>query len=135
MPGGDTMTSAPTVAPRTTTPGQPAQHDVFYLNKDSQVIQRVVTNGVASPEYNLGAVLSPGSTVAAAWRPDGKRLDLFGRGTENALWQKTFTWAGGWGDWHGRARPPESSTSDPTAVSVDSDARGRLLPRLPGMQR
>ncbi len=115
--GTSTMTSAPTVAPRPTAPGQPDQHDVFYLDQNSQVIQRVVTNGVAGPEHNLGAVLSPGSTVAAAWRPDGQRLDLFGRGTENALWQKTFTWAGGWGAWH-----PVAGTlpliSDPTAVST-----------------
>ncbi len=91
MAGTTSMTSAPTVAPRPPVAGQPDQHDVFYLNANSQVIQRIVTNGVAGPEHNHGAVLYPGSTVAAVWRPDGKRLDLFGRGTESALWQKTFT--------------------------------------------
>ena len=117
MPGGSAMTSAPTVAVRPTVPGQPDQHDVFYLNANSQVIQRLVTGGVAGPEHNLGAVLYPGSTVAAAWRPDGKRLDLFGRGTESALWQKTFTWADGWGAWKAVTAAGEP-ISDPSATSV-----------------
>ncbi len=118
--GTSTMTSAPTVAPSTTAPGQPDQHDVFYLNANSQVIQRLVTNGVAGPEHNLGAVLFPGSTVAAAWRPDGKRLDLFARGTESALWQKTLHLdAGGWTAGGRPARPRASPR--PT----------RALPRSP----
>ena len=118
VPGGGTMTSAPTVTPRITTPAQPVQRDIFYLNKAGQLIQRVVTNGVASPEYNLGGTFYAGSTVAAAWRPDGKRLDLFGRAPDSALVQKTFTWAGGWGDWVART-PAGELSSDATAVSVD----------------
>ena len=99
---------------------------MFYLDANSQVIQRVVTEGVPGPEHNLGAVLFPGSTVAAVWRPDGERLDLFGRGTESALWQKPFTWASGWGGWHGVTGTARYSPT-PTAVSSRPPAR-RVLP-------
>ena len=100
-----------------TAPGSPTSTTSSTSTPNSQVIQRLVTNGVAGPEHNLGAVLYPGSTVAAAWRPDGKRLDLFGRGTESALWQKTFTWAGGWTDWTARTAPG-SSPPTPSAASI-----------------
>ncbi len=114
--GGGPMTSAPTAVPRPAGDQPEPTQDVFYLDKNSQVIQRVVTNGVASPEYNLGAVLYPGSTVAAVWRSDG-RLDLFGRGTENALWQKSYTAPGGWGGWIARTSAG-TLTSSPSVVSV-----------------
>ena len=112
---GGTMTSAPTLTARPHTGKLLPVHDLFYLGPKNQVVQRVITEGTPSPEYDLGATLHPGSTIAAAWRADGQRLDLFGRGTENALWQKTFTWAGGWGAWH---VVPEAGTlsSDPSVV-------------------
>ncbi len=114
--GDSQMTSAPTAVFRPSQP-EPRAQDVFYLDANSQVIQRVVTDGVPGPEHNLGAVLYPGSTVAAAWSAGGSRLDLFGRGTESALWQKTFTWTQGWGPWTARTTP-DTLTSSPTAVSL-----------------
>ena len=90
--------------------------DVFYLNSYGHVIQRLVTEGVPGPEFNLGGVLHPGSTVAAAWGPAGTRLDLFGRSTESALVQKTWTWTHGWGPWTART-PAGTLTSSPTAAS------------------
>ncbi len=115
LSGGGQLSSAPTAVFRPSQP-EPTQ-DVFYLDTNSQVIQRVVTEGVPGPEHNLGAVLYPGSTVAAAWSAGGSRLDLFGRGTESALWQKTFTWTQGWGPWTARTTP-DTLTSSPTAVSL-----------------
>ena len=126
---GGVLTSAPTAAPRPQAVGQPDVHDLFYLDANSHVIQRVVTNGVPGPEHNLGAVLYPGSTVAAVWRSGGQRLDLFGRGTENGLWQKTFTWATGWGAWKpvpdvgGLTSSPTAASTSPERVDV-SFARG-----------
>ena len=121
--GGDTMTSAPTVAVRPWNGSRlTSYHDVFYLNNASAVIQRTYFEGVPRPEFNLGATLHPGSTVAAVWRygfPD--RLDLFGRGTEGALWQKSFDGTS-WGPWLARTGPGVVA-SDPTAVSLSS---GRL---------
>ena len=113
------MTSAPTVAARGTTGLPVPDHDLFYLDQNSQVIQRVVADGVPGPEYNLGAVLYPGSTVAALWSADGDRLDLFGRGTESALWQKSFTWSSGWGAWTARTGAG-TLTSDPSVTSMRS---------------
>ena len=97
---------------------------MFYLDTNSQVIQRVVTDGVPGPEHNLGAVLHPGSTIAATWRADGTRLELFGRGTENALWQKSFTWTQGWGPWTARTAAG-TLTSSPTAVSTTHPTTGK----------
>ena len=92
--------------------------DVFYLDANSQVAQRIVTDGVPSPQYNLGAVLFPGSTIAAVWRTSG-RLDLFGRGTENALWQRSYSVIHGWGPWTART-PAGTLTSSPTVASPSS---------------
>ena len=117
LAGGGKLTSAPTAVRRPAGMYPVPTQDVFYLDANSQVIQRVVTQGVPSPEYNLGAVLYPGSTVAAAWRPDGTHLDLFGRGTESALWQKTFSLSRGWQSWTARTAPG-TLTSSPTAVST-----------------
>ena len=121
-PGDGTMTSAPTVAMRPQTGKLFPIHDVFYLDGNSQVVQRVVTEGAPGPEHHLGAVLSPASTVAAHWRADGQRLDLFGRGTESALWQKTFTFADGWGSWHAITAAGTLSSTPPScpAARVDS---------------
>ncbi len=115
--GGGTVTSAPTVAVRPGTGLPMPDHDVFYLNQFGNVTQRVVDDGAPGPEHNLGAVLYPGSTVAAVWSTDGQRLDLLGRGTESALWQKTFTFARGWGSWFPRT-DEGALTSDPTVVSL-----------------
>ncbi len=121
--GGETMTSAPTVAVRPWNGSRLTSfHDVFFLNAAGAVIQRTFFEGVPRPDYNLGATLHPGSTVAAVWR-DGfpSRLDLFGRGTEGALWQKSFDGTS-WGPWLARTGPGVVA-SDPTAVSMGS---GRL---------
>ena len=112
---GGQMTSAPTAVMRPAGAWQPEPtQDVFYLDDSNQVIQRVVTNGVPSPEYNLGHVLYPGSTVAAVWRTGG-RLDLFGRGTENALWQKAYSAQTGWGAWIRRTHPASSPPAPPSS--------------------
>ena len=121
--GGETMASAPTVAVRPWNGSRLTSfHDVFFLNAAGAVIQRTFFEGVPRPDYNLGATLHPGSTVAAVWR-DGfpSRLDLFGRGTEGALWQKSFDGTS-WGPWLARTGPGVVA-SDPTAVSMGS---GRL---------
>ena len=142
--GSTTMTSAPTTAARPHTGKLAPIHDLFYLDANSQVIQRVVTEGVPGPEHNLGAVLYPGSTIAAIWTANGQRLDLFGRGTESALWQKTYTLADGWGAWHSI---PDAGTltSDPAAASLDgsrldvfyrgTDHSLRQLPLIDGQPR
>ena len=109
------MASAPTAVIR----NGPGWHDVFYLNTAGNVVQRVVSNGVPSPEYDLGGSMQPGSTVAAAWRPGFQRLDLFGRGVDGALMHKEFTWATGWGDWVALT-PPGTLTSAPSAAAVDA---------------
>ena len=116
---GGPMTSAPTAVARPQTGHLFPIQDVFYLNGVGQVIQRVVTEGVPSPEYNLGKTMYPGSTIAAIWRPGaGGRLDIFGRGTDNALWQRSFSWQFGWKDW--RKVPSDiQMTSSPTVVSPD----------------
>ena len=114
--GAQTLASAPTAVARPAGPWQPEpMQDVFYLDNNNQVIQRVITNGVPSPQYSLGAFLYPRSTVAAVWRTGG-RLDLFGRGTENALWQKSYSAQTGWGPWIART-PAGALTSSPTVVS------------------
>ncbi|MET0526023.1 MAG: glycine-rich protein [Nocardioides sp.] len=117
--GGAPMTSAPTSVARPQTGHLFPIHDVFYLNSASQVIQRVVTEGVPSPEHNFVKTMYPGSTVAAIWRPGaGGRLDIFGRGPENALWQRSFSWKFGWRDWH--IVPADiTMTSSPTVFSPD----------------
>ena len=115
--GGSTMTSAPTVATISTQGTLAPRHDVFYLNQHGAVIWRSFIDGVPGPETNLGATLYPGSTVAAIWRPYG--LELFGRGTENALWRKTLTF-GTWSAW----TPLTSAgavTSDPTVAAQGFD--------------
>ena len=112
------MTSAPTVALRPTAPGQPDQHDVFYLDQNSQVIQRLVTDGVPGPEHNLGAVLYPGSTVAAAWRPDGTApRPLRPRHRERPVAEDLHL--GRRLDRLDRHHRPGSTTSSPSAMSMD----------------
>ena len=71
-------------------------------------------------------MLYPGSTIAAAWSAGGSRLDLFGRGTESALWQKTFTWTQGWGPWTARTTP-DTLTSNPTAVVYAAPVAARVF--------
>ena len=116
LAGGGQLTSAPTAVMRPAGPWQPEpQQDVFYLNQNSRVTQRVVTDGVPSPEYDLGTALYPGSTIAAVWRTGG-RLDLFGRGTESALWQKSYSSQTGWGPWVART-PAGTLTSSPAVAS------------------
>jgi len=67
-----------------------------------------VTYGV--PWYSLGGQLTSGPAVAS-WGVN--RLDVFARGTDNALWQKW--WDGtGWYGWHSLGG---GLTSDPAAVS------------------
>ena len=120
--GGGVMTSAPTVAARRT-PDDPREiHDVFYLNEQRNAVGRTVINGVAGPEIDLGGVFYAGSTVAAVWRfhpVAGARLDLFARGTESALWQKTFD-RGRWGAWTARTGPG-ALTSDPAVAGISLD--------------
>ncbi|MET0526024.1 MAG: glycine-rich protein [Nocardioides sp.] len=118
--GGIPMTSAPTTAILPGSGKLAPRHDVFYLNHHSAVIWRTITEGVPGPETNLGATLYPGSTIAALWTP--YRLDLFGRGTESALWQKTYIANVGWTSWTARTAPGVLS-SDPTVVSP---SQGRL---------
>ena len=119
--GGGPMTSAPTLATRGEA-GQPVPaHDLFYLGANSQVVQRIVTDGVPGPEYSIGGVLYPGSTVAALWSRQGQRLDLFGRGPRSELYQLSFSWTTGWGAWHVVA-PAGSLTSDAAVTSMRPDS-------------
>jgi hypothetical protein len=39
------------------------------------------------------------SGVSAVWTRDGGRLDVFGKGPDNALWQTFWTASGGWRAW------------------------------------
>ena len=68
-----------------------------------------------------GGVLTSGPG-ASSWAPG--RLDVFGRGTDSALWHKWYE--GGWGDWESLGG---TLTSSPAAVSwgpgrIDVFARG-----------
>ena len=119
--GGGPMTSAPTIATRGPAGLPVPAHDLFYLGANSQVVQRIVTGGVPGPEYVLGGVLYPGSTVAALWSQHGQRLDLFARGTRSELWQLSFTWSAGWGTWRTVAGVG-SLTSDPAVTSMQPDS-------------
>ena len=93
------MTSAPTVAVRPTRPASPMpMHDVFYLNQNSQVIQRTVTEASPAPRTTSARAL-PRLHRRRRLASRRQRLDLFGRGTESALWQKTFDPAHGWDAW------------------------------------
>ncbi len=119
--GGGPMTSAPTVATRGQAGLPVPAHDLFYLGANSQVVQRIVTDGVPGPEHSIGGVLYPGSTVAALWTRQGQRLDLFGRGPQSELYQLSFTWTSGWGTWHVVA-PAGSLTSDAAVTSMRPDS-------------
>ena len=59
-----------------------------------------------------GGVLTSGPTVCS-WSPG--RLDVFARGTDNALWHLSHDPTGGWGTWEQLGANPLSS--NPAAVS------------------
>jgi hypothetical protein len=78
-------------------------------------------NAVSQAWESLGGVLSSGPDVSS-WAAG--RLDVFARGTDNALWHKWYD--GGWSGWESLGGV---LTSDPTAVSwsngrIDVFARG-----------
>ena len=89
-------------------PGTAIQ-DVFYLDTNSQVIHNTLTNGVLGTAENLGGVMKAGSSVAAVSRTSD-RIDIFTRGTENALWQNSYDGTS-WSGWASRSSAGQTSVS------------------------
>ncbi len=111
---GGTLNSAPTVSKR---PGTAIQ-DVFYLNGSNNVIHNTLTNGVLGTSENLGGIMKAGSSVAAVSRTSD-RIDIFTRGTEDALWQNSYDGTS-WSGWAARSSDGHLSSS-PTVASWGSN--------------
>jgi len=73
-------------------------------SNDSHLIHQITTydgQPVGSPE-DLGhasGVAVVGAPAAVSWGNSPDRVDVFGRGSDNALWHKWYTTSGGWSGW------------------------------------
>ena len=132
---GGTMASPPAVAKQQGTGLVDSRQDVFYLDADSNVVHRPITTGLVGPPENLRGPTYPGtsrpghlrfgsSLAAVSWSYG--RLDLFGRGTDDALWHRWYD--GAWSGWE-RLSEAGRLASSPTVASWAPGAARRLRPR------
>ena len=98
--------------------------DVYVRGNDGAVWLRACHSGTWDNWYNLGGLVAPGTAPAASgW---SGREDVFAKGMDGIMYQKTWTPASGWGSW---TRVGGQLTSSPAAVSrgtglIEVHARG-----------
>jgi len=120
--GGNTIASAPAVSNRGTNGGY--ARDIFALDSSGNLIHQFVTSNATGSAENLGkpsgSVALTGTPAAVSWGNSSDRIDAFARGSDNALWHKSYTSSGGWSGWDSLGG---TLTCDPTVSSWGS---GRL---------
>jgi len=90
---------------------KPGYIDVFARGANGELVTISYTQeGGWGPWISLGGGIV-GSPDACAW--DGNRIDVFARGSNDALYQ--ITWTGTWGGW---ANKGGTLYSDPGAASL-----------------
>jgi len=99
---------------------------VFTRGADGQLHQRSFTGGVWMPALPLAGPTAGTFTGAPAVAARIGRTDVFVRGTDDQLWQKTWTQAAGWGSWTALGGVLASSPA------VASDANGNITVLMRG---
>jgi len=119
--GGWSMASAPAVSNRGTN-GSYAR-DVFGLTSTDLIHQWTNSDassvGVAEQVgHPIGITGLVGTPASVSWGGSADRIDVFARGTDNALWHISYTTSGGWSSWDSLGG---TLACDPTVASWGTD--------------